>query len=32
MPGQLTTRFCQQTLKRDTFLDKPTLQRSSAQV
>jgi hypothetical protein len=32
MAGQLTTRFIQQTLKRNIFLGKPPLQRSSTQV
>jgi hypothetical protein len=32
MAGQLATRFFQQTLKRNTFLSKPPLQRSSAQL
>jgi hypothetical protein len=32
MAGQLMTRFFQQTLKRNTLLGKPPLQRSSAQV
>jgi hypothetical protein len=32
MAGQLTTRFFQQMLKRNTFFGKPPLQGSSAQV
>jgi hypothetical protein len=32
MAGQFTTRFFQQMLKSNTFLGKPPLQRSSAQV
>jgi hypothetical protein len=32
MAGQLMTCLFQQTLKRNTFLGKPPLQRSSAQV
>jgi hypothetical protein len=32
MPGQLTTCFFQQTLKRNPMLGEPPLQRPSAQV